>query len=165
MEQEQFSKLNNIFSIEAQCASAYFAAWKGFELNWIKTKRYPIPDTWLNYTGRSSVATGVKGENRNASHPINAMLNYAYGVKLVQMQIDAVAEGYDPTLGVMHDRKRGDERFVLDLIEPERPKVDAIVLKMVKEHSFSGADFVIRTNGNCRLSPQLARHLTALLGC
>lgn len=164
LEKEQISDLNDIFAIEGECASSYFGAWRGLPIAWKATKQYPIPEAWLKYGGRSSLATGVKAENRNASHPINAMLNYAYGVKLVQMQIDAVAEGYDPTLGVMHNRKRGKERFVLDLIEPERPKIDAVVLKLIVDHPLSGADFTIRYNGGCRLSPQLARHLTTLLG-
>src|ERR1700730_11464069 len=39
--------------------------------------------------------------NRNAAHPINAMLNYAYAVLQSQIQINAVADGYDPTVGIM----------------------------------------------------------------
>jgi CRISPR associated protein Cas1 len=37
--------------------------------------------------------------NRNASHPVNAILNYAYAVLQSQIQIGAVAKGYDPTVG------------------------------------------------------------------
>jgi CRISPR/Cas system-associated endonuclease Cas1 len=41
--------------------------------------------------------------NRNASHPVNAILNYAYTVLQGEIQIEAVAEGYDPTIGIMHE--------------------------------------------------------------
>ncbi len=163
LEAEEFDDINAIFAIEGECASAYFAAWRGLPIAWKATKRYPIPEGWLTYKGRSSLATGVKPENRNASHPVNAMLNYAYAVKLARMQIDAIAQGYDPTLGIMHNGKRGNPAFVLDVIEPERPKVDAAILKLVAEHTFSGADFVIRTNGGCRLSPQLAKTITGIV--
>ena len=158
-----FDDLNAIFAIEGECASAYFAAWQGMMINWKAAKRHPIPNTWQSYKGRSSLANGVKPENRNASHPVNALLNYAYAVTLQQLQIHAIADGYDPTLGIMHSGKRGNPAFILDIIEPERPKIDATILAFIARHTFSGADFVIRDNGGCRLSPQLARHVTGLL--
>ena len=73
------------------------------------------------------------------------------------MQIQAIADGYDPTIGIMHNGKRGNPALILDLIEPQRPVVDAVILKLVRERRFSAADFILRTDGVCRLSPQLAR--------
>ena len=160
---ETFDDLNAIFAIEGECASAYFAAWHGMPIGWTGTARRPVPDGWLTYTGRSSLATGVKAENRNASHPVNALLNYAYAVKLAQMQIQAIADGYDPTLGIMHNGKRGSPALILDLIEPERPRVDAAILTFIQSRKFAAADFVIRANGGCRLSPQLARAVAQLV--
>ena len=154
---ETFDDLNAIFAIEGECASAYFAAWHGMPIEWTGAKRRPVPLGWQTYTGRSSLATGVKPENRNASHPVNAMLNYAYAVKLAQLQIQAIADGYDPTIGIMHNGRRGNPALILDLIEPQRPLVEAVILKLVRERRFSGADFILRTDGVCRLSPQLAR--------
>lgn len=159
---ETFTDLNAIFAIEGECASAYFAAWHGMPIEWSGTSRRPVPDGWRTYRGRSSLATGVKAENRNASHPVNAMLNYAYAVKLAQMQIQAIADGYDPTLGIMHNGKRGSPALVLDLIEPQRPVVDGAVLKLIATRRFAAADFIIRRGGDCRLSPQLARVVAAL---
>ncbi|WP_056617202.1 CRISPR-associated endonuclease Cas1 [Sphingomonas sp. Root241] len=160
---EKFADLNAVFAIEGECASAYFAAWQGLAISWKGTKRHPVPDGWQIYKGRSSLANGVKPENRNASHPVNALLNYAYAVTLQRLQIQAIADGYDPTLGVMHSGKRGNPAFILDLIEPERPRIDALILAFVAKHTFSGADFVIRDNGGCRLSPQLAKHVAAII--
>lgn len=161
---ETFTDLNAIFAIEGECASAYFAAWHGMSITWTGTARRPVPDGWNIYTGRSSLATGVKPENRNASHPVNAMLNYAYAVKLAQMQIQAIADGYDPTIGIMHNGKRGSPALILDLIEPERPRVDEAILTFIKSRKFAAADFVIRANGACRLSPQLARVVAHMVG-
>lgn len=160
---ETFTDINAIFAIEGECASAYFASWHGLSINWTGTTRRPIPDGWQTYTGRSSLATGVKPENRSASHPINAMLNYAYSVKTAKMQIQAVADGYDPTIGIMHNGKRGNAALILDLIEPQRPIIDAAILTLIRNQKFAPADFIIRRDGVCRLSPQLARIVASLI--
>jgi len=159
-----FTDMNHIFAIEGECASAYFASWRGLEIRWKSLARRPVPKGWQVYSGRSSLATGVKAENRNASHPLNAMLNYGYAVKLAALKLQAIADGYDPTFGIMHNGKRGNPAFVLDLIEPERPRVDAAILKLVHKHRFAASDFIVRSNGSCRLSPQLARAVASLLG-
>ncbi len=46
---------------------------------------------------------------------------------------------------------------MLDLMEPLRPVVDRAVLKLVREEKFTGADFVLQSDGVCRLNPELAR--------
>ena len=155
--------MNDVFAIEGECAAAYFAAWKGLTISWTGTGRKPVPEQWRTYAGRSSLAARVKPENRNASHPVNAMLNYAYAVKLAHVQIDAVANGYDPMLGVMHDRGKGGPGWALDMIEPHRPVVDGAVLSFISKQRFAKADFVIRRDGVCRLSPQLARTVATLV--
>jgi CRISP-associated protein Cas1 len=38
-----------------------------------------------------------------------------------QIQIEAVAEGYDPTIGVMHEARDGSPAFIFDMMEPKRP--------------------------------------------
>jgi CRISPR-associated protein Cas1 len=63
----------------------------------------------------------------------------------------------------MHHSRIGFPAYVYDLIEPERPRVDAAVLKFVRSRTFSAADFVIRKDGVCRLSPPLARAVTTLV--
>jgi CRISP-associated protein Cas1 len=37
-----------------------------------------------------------------------------------QVRIQSVAEGYDPTLGIMHESREGSSAFVFDMMEPER---------------------------------------------
>jgi len=157
LERNEFSDLNAIFAIEGECASAYFRSWRGLPVSWKGIQRRPVPQEWHAYNWRSSRATGVKAENRNASHPVNAMLNYAYAVKSAKLQIEAIADGYDPTIGIMHNSKRGSPAWVLDMIELERSAVDAVILQFVRDKSFAPADFILRKDGCCRLSPQLAR--------
>lgn len=163
LECETFDDLNSIFAIEGECASAYFRSWHGLPVSWKGESRRPVPQEWHAYNWRSSRATGVKPENRNASHPVNAMLNYAYAVKLAELKIRAVAEGYDPTLGVMHNSHRGSPAWVLDMIELERSAVDAAILQFVRDHTLAAADFILRKDGVCRLSPQLARKVATLV--
>jgi CRISPR/Cas system-associated endonuclease Cas1 len=160
---ETFADLSGMFAIEGECAVAYFNAWRLLELRWTGTARKPIPADWQSFTSRSSLLSGKVPKNRGASHPVNAILNYAYTVRQSQLQIDAVANGYDPTLGIMHNRHQGSNAYILDLIEPERPIVDAAILPFLQGHSFSAADFVIRRDGVCRLSPQLARKVATLI--
>lgn len=163
LERETFDDLNGIFAIEGECASAYFRSWHGLPVHWKGEQRRPVPQEWHAYNWRSSRATGVKPENRNASHPVNAMLNYAYAVKLAELKVQAVADGYDPTLGVMHNSNRGSPAWVLDMIELERSAVDAAILQFVRDHTFSAADFILRKDGVCRLSPQLGRAVATLV--
>jgi CRISP-associated protein Cas1 len=135
----------------------YFAAWRNVELRWTGLGRRPVPDGWREFTQRSSVLTGYNPGNWKASHPLNAMLNYAYAVKAAQLQVQALADGYDPAFGIMHNADRSYSAFAYDLIEAERPKIDAAILAFIAKRSFAAADFVVRKDGVCRLSPQLAR--------
>ena len=91
------------------------------------------------------------------------MLNYVYAVLHSQVQLEAVGDGYDPRLGIMHESRSDAQALVLDLMETRRPLVDAAVLKFVSVEMFSGSDFVIRDDGVCRLAPQLARRLTTVV--
>ena len=99
--------------------------------------------------------------NRNAAHPVNAILNYAYAALESEIRIKAISDGYDPTIGIMHEGSDGSSKFIFDLMEPARPKVDRAVLDFVKGHVFDPADFVIRSDGVCRLNPEMARLVVA----
>ena len=159
-------KLKSLLGIEAQIASSYFAVWRTLEIKWKNKTRNPIPDEWQQFYSRQSLAVLNKGgSNIFATHPVNAMLNYAYTVLLGRMQIHAIADGFDPMLGVVHKRKRssfGPVRpgFAIDIMEPHRPVVDRSVLKLIQEATFSGADFELQSDGVVRLNPEMVRILT-----
>jgi CRISPR-associated protein Cas1 len=61
----------------------------------------------------------------------------------------------------MHEGREASSKFIFDLMEPERPRVDRGVLDFVKGQVFDPADFVIRTDGVCRLNPEMARMVVA----
>jgi CRISPR-associated protein Cas1 len=50
----------------------------------------------------------VSGRNRHATHPVNAMLNYAYAVLESQVRIATVSQGLDPHVGYLHACRLGE---------------------------------------------------------
>jgi CRISPR-associated protein Cas1 len=161
----------SLLGIEGSIAADYFRVWSELSINWKPLKRYPIPKDWSTYRSRVALRHGIRlrndggGYNRGATHPVNAMLNYAYAVLIAQTQIRLIVEGYDPTIGVMHEKKalRGiNPGFALDHMEPMRPVVDRAVLQLIDTVTFTGADFSIQHDGVCRMNPELARRVAQL---
>jgi CRISPR-associated endonuclease Cas1 len=149
-----------LLSREGQAAIAYFDVWQSTPLDWKGVGRKPIPKDWHQVGFRSSHAR-KRIENRNASHPVNAMLNYAYALLHSEIQIRTISAGYDPTIGVLHANVPDRPALVLDLMEPLRPVVDRSILRLIREHAFEPGDFTIRLDGVCRLNPGMARKVTA----
>lgn len=156
------SSIDDVLGIEGRAAALYFAMWKGLPVRWKATRRHPVPEMWQTYWSRSSMKAGDP-TNEGATHPVNAMLNYGYAVLQSRMHSQAIAKGFDPTLGILHKQKRGTPAFIFDIMEPERPKIDAAILEFVREYSFSAADFVLTSRGTCRLGPQLAKMVVAMV--
>jgi CRISPR-associated protein Cas1 len=80
-------------------------------------------------------------------------------------QVRLIAEGYDPTIGIMREREQDRGNYparALDDVEPMRPVVDRAVLQIVNDETLLGADFLIQDDGCCRLNPELARRVAQL---
>lgn len=146
--------------LEANAAAAYFRAWKGIPIKWRGTSKRPIPENWREIGARTTIFS--RAGNRNASHPVNAILNYAYTVLQSELQIQAVTEGCDPTIGIMHESANGAPAYIFDLIEPHRATVDRKILEFIKGTVFYPADFVIRSDGVCMLNPEMARFVAGI---
>jgi len=58
------------------------------------------------------------------------ILDYPYAAS-EQVQIEAVAAGYDPMLGIMHHGYQGSPALVFDLMEPCRQTVFASLSLLV----------------------------------
>lgn len=76
--------------------------------------------------------------------------------------MQVLAEGYDPSIGYLHSHNPERPALVFDLMEPLRPIVDRKVLQFVQSHTFHPADFTIRSDGVCRLNPEMARNVVRL---
>jgi CRISPR-associated endonuclease Cas1 len=142
--------------LEAVAAQMYFATWRKIPLKWKEDRKRPIPDDWRFFTQRESM---IGAQNRRATHPVNAMLNYAYRVLETQVKIAAVAAGLDPTIGYLHVCRLGRNALVYDLMEPLRPKVDLVVLNFVRSQNFTPQDFLLTGRGVCHLHPSLSRRV------
>lgn len=141
--------------IEANSAAAYFRSWRNIPIKWRGLTRNPIPEDWKSVGVRTS-EFALAG-NRNASHPVNAMLNYAYTVLESQQRLKAVSEGYDPTIGIMHEGGNGASAFIFDVMELQRSNIDRAILNFIRSYTFHAADFSLRSDGVVRLNPALAR--------
>jgi CRISPR-associated endonuclease Cas1 len=154
--------LKALRGIEGGSAKLYFSAWRDLPIKWKGLARRPVPRDW-NQIGARTSANNVKGYNRDASHPVNAILNYGYAVLESHVRIEIISQGYDPTIGYLHAYEKYRAALVCDLMEPLRPVVDRAVLEFVQSQTFQRADFTIRLDGACRLNPEIARYFTKLL--
>jgi CRISPR-associated endonuclease Cas1 len=155
--------VRELLGAEGRVAYAYFNAWRSLPLQWKGLGRRPIPEDWRCVGQRQSLNTRKKGRNRFASHPVNAILNYAYAVLEAQVRMQIVAEGYDANIGYLHASNPDRPALVFDLMEPLRPIVDRAVLQFVQGHTFHPADFTIRSDGVCRLNAELATHVVSVV--
>lgn len=84
-----------------------------------------------------------------------------------QARIEVAKVGLDPMVGFLHrlriDRL-GRPGLVLDVLDPMRPEVDRLLLRLIREEKFSAADFTLTGDGTCRIYPQLARRVAAVVG-
>jgi CRISP-associated protein Cas1 len=103
-----------ILSAEGRAAQYYWAALKSV-----------LPEIY-GWPGR---------EGRGAQDPINAALNYGYGILYSQVEQAILLAGLDPYAGFVHADRPGKPSLVYDLIEPYRvPAVDRVVVGLVNKH-------------------------------
>jgi CRISP-associated protein Cas1 len=145
--------------LEAQAALYYFGAWQQSTLNWRGTSGSQVPPQWRFIGQRASFASG---SNRHATHPVNAILNYAYALLESQLHIATLAAGLDPTIGYLHSQQPGRLALVYDLMEPLRPIVDKLIMRFVLSEWFTPKDFLLSAKGVCRLHPLLVRRVVGL---
>jgi CRISPR-associated endonuclease Cas1 len=155
--------LKALRGIEGRSALLYFSAWRYLRIKWKGLGRRPIPSDW-HWIGPRTSANNIKGSNREASHPVNAILNYAYAILESHVRIEIISRGYDPTIGYLHAFEKYRAALVCDLMEPLRPIVDRVVLKLVQSQTFQRADFTIHKEGVCRLNPEMAKQIVGMLG-
>jgi CRISPR-associated protein Cas1 len=71
--------------------------------------------------------------DRNGESP-NPLLNYGYAILLAIVARALVASGLLPAVGIHHHNKYNPWCLASDIMEPYRPFVDRIVLKILSEH-------------------------------
>jgi CRISPR-associated endonuclease Cas1 len=157
------ASISELLGLEGKAAYTYFQAWQGIRIEWSGTGRRPIPKEWRTIGPRSSNRTNKLGSNKLANHPVNAMLNYAYAILEAQVRIQIAVDGYDPMISYLHASSPERPGLIFDFMEPKRPIVDRAVLRFVQANTFKPGDFTLRSDGVCRLNPELARRVVGLV--
>jgi CRISP-associated protein Cas1 len=141
--------------VEAKAAADYWRAFADKGLR--EAKGGNLPRTWLRFANRQKGA-GFLG-SKNASHPINAMLNYAYVVEAGRLAKALAARGMALQIGFLHSDKMGRNSLVWDAIEPLRPIIDARVFRYIEGREFKRSDFVQTTASTYRLERDIITDL------
>ncbi|MBA2684040.1 MAG: CRISPR-associated endonuclease Cas1 [Gemmatimonadaceae bacterium] len=154
---QQARTLDRVRYVEARAAYAYWHAWESVELRFPSKHVGRIPKHWRTFGERRSPLTDSA---RKGVTPLNAILNYCYGIAGAEARIAVLAAGCDPGLGILHADRAGRDSLAYDVLEPVRPYVDAFVLRLAREHTFSSDDFFETNQGVCRLMPPIAHRLS-----
>jgi CRISPR-associated endonuclease Cas1 len=154
---DQSSSLEEVRQFEASAANLYWLAWCQVEARFVKADAVRVPGNWLRFEGRRSAVT--PGTARNATDPINALLNLSYCLVEAEGHLATIAVGLDPGMGILHADLKGRASFVLDLIEAVRPLADLHVLRLVKTHPLRWRDFHEDARGVVRVLSPLTHRL------
>jgi CRISPR-associated protein Cas1 len=142
--------IDELLQWEAQAGVDYWQRWQ-FPLRY-----HPRgwPASWCEFTVRGG---RLGGSPQHATHPVNAMLNYAYSIVAGMCVRSLHAAGFDPALGFLHSDTDGRWSLAYDLLELLRADIDAAILTWIASHRWRRADFPVTRTGIVRLHPNLAR--------
>lgn len=127
---EHAGGIDSLRGIEGSGARAYFAAFPAL-----------LAGSAFQFPGR---------RKRPATDPVNAVLSLGYTLLLAEVRNALHGYGLDPFAGVFHASDGGQPSCALDLMEPLRPLVDRLVLRLAR-HVLMPDDFVEQEDGACLL--------------
>lgn len=141
--------VDELIKIEGRLALEYWSNWN-FEL---KHKKRNWPDQWTHFHYRASP---ISRGPRHATHPVNAILNYAYSVVASQVTRTLQGSGFDSAAGFLHADAEGRHSLTYDVLELLRAEIDNTILPWVALHTWKRPDFPVTPEGVVRLQPTLA---------
>jgi CRISPR-associated protein Cas1 len=109
--------IDELIVIEARAALAYWANWS-FTL---KHRKRNWPSRWTLFAYRASL---ISAGPRHATHPVNAILNYAYSVATAQVTRCLIAIGFDSTASAR----------VPSLVRPECVMSTVVIIEQAGSH-------------------------------
>lgn len=139
------SSIEALYGLEGHAAAVYF---DGF------TRMVRSAGLWAcaDWPGR---------RGRGAADPLNAALNFTYGLLLGDCIRGLVACGLDPMAGFVHSSSRNKPALALDLMEEFRaPIADSVVVGALNNGELR-RNMCIRVLGDARLTEAGRRALTA----
>ncbi len=104
-------------------------------------------------------ALGIVRDYPNARDPLNAVLNYAYGILESRARLAVHRSGMDPAVGFLHTPQNYKSAFVYDVMEPFRAKTDKAVLPLAR--AVRRTEWFTMYGYGVRLRPQLAERVVS----
>jgi CRISPR-associated endonuclease Cas1 len=166
------SNAQRLTLLEGSAARAYFAAWQGFKLPWLKRDEKRVPPHYRTFDQRESPLTDRQHRGpMKAADPLNAMLNYCYIILVNDVRRVLLSEGFDVDMGLLHADQR--DALVYDVMEPLRGVVDDHLLSLLRTATLrygdatpnpDGTRLIVerpQRDGTCRLHPELLRTLAS----
>ncbi len=130
------SSLPELFGIEGDAASRYFGEFETMLTNKVRAEQ------GLRFETRT---------RRPARDPVNAALNFSYGLLVADLIRAVVACGLDPRAGFLHSSQRNKPALALDLCEEFRaPVADSVVITVFNNGELKTSDFS-EVTGSTRL--------------
>ncbi len=152
--------IEQVRSIEGEAAVFYWSSWRSISIRWRDRDLARVPARWARYDSRASVLSGTP---RSANSPVNSCINYLHACLEAEARLALLAQGLDPTLGVLHADQRNRDSLALDACEPVYPAAEAFILDLLEDRVFTSRDFVELPNGVCRLCAPLTHELALTL--
>lgn len=127
----QVSSLESLRGMEGAAAMAYFAG-----------LRAVVP-----------ASLGFHERNRRPPRdPFNVLLSLTYTIATAELAMALHIAGYDPCIGYYHQISHGRESLACDVLEPLRPLIDRLCLRMVAQQTLTAQHFsTASTGGACLL--------------
>ena len=91
------------------------------------------------------------------------MRNYLFACLESEARLALLAHGCDPQMGCLHADQRNRNSLALDAIEGVRGDVDAFLLDLLEDRTFTARDFGELPNGICRIAAPLTHELALTL--
>lgn len=98
----------------------------------------------------------VRFEQRSqhpALDPVNALLNYGYGILYGKIEAALIKAGIDPYVGIMHRDNYNRPVLVYDVIEIYRIWVDYVVYNLVMQNIITEEFYSVKEDGSYWLEP------------
>ncbi len=149
--------IGTVSAIESYAAKKYWGAWENLPIPFVSRDLPRVPLHWRVFENRKSPLTGSP---RNASNPLNAIMNYLHALVESEARIAAAAVGLDGSLAYVHKDTKARSSLANDIQEPVRALVEDYALELINKIPLKRESFHERPDGTCRLALPFAARLS-----